>query len=153
MNVAKCILLFFVSLFCLTACFEVKPIEIGEIKGVKVTSVANGAANVEFKINLINPNDFKVSIVDADVAIEVNGVSMGKIDEIKKITLPANSNDTYLIPLSVNLNSLLSNPLQLISFFAKSQATVKVTGWVKGQAKGISKKVDVDVTQNTALFK
>lgn len=135
-----------------TSCFEVKPIEFGKIKGVNVQSVANGVANIELEVSLINPNAFQVAITDAEVAIELNGTKMGTIDGLEKIKLPANSSNTYKIPIEVNLQSLMSNPLQLLGFFSKKQATIKIDGWVKGKARGFSKKVDVHVTQNAAMF-
>ena len=142
----------FFSIIFLTSC-EVKEITVGDVQGVSITTMSKDYIDVEIMIPIKNPNNFGFKLVKADIDIEMNGVNLGKISKLKKIKIPANSNEVHTFSLRVSMDDLKLGGIAFLGSLLANKAGVNMKGYIKARAFLISRKVDVDYNKNVKLFK
>ncbi len=62
------------------SCFEIKPIEVGDIQGVRINKLSGKSVCLDVLLPINNPNTFK---------FKITGVNLGKVKNIYKDTVPA----------------------------------------------------------------
>jgi LEA14-like dessication related protein len=89
---------------------------------------------VSLSIRLYNPNHYNMKLKDADVDVFVNGNPLGKLQVDGTLTAP--KNDTFLLPVLLNVDLLhaLPNAFQIL---LSGDVTVKLAGSVKAGRHGI----------------
>lgn len=129
----------------MSSCLNLKPIELKEIESVNVTEQTDTYANVQVKLKVTNPNNFKIKISDYDLMALVNKKEMGKVDiEESKIVIPKKSDQTY----TFNLKADMAQVKKLIpTLLFSNSALVNLQGQVKVKAMGIPKRVKLNVEQ------
>ena len=142
----------FLSTFFFTSC-DVKEITVGDIESVSITEMTSEYIAVEIKIPINNPNNFGFKLVKADIDIEMNGVQLGNINKLKRVKIPANSNDVHTFNLQVSMDDLKQGGLAFLGSLLSNKAGVNMKGYIKARSFLISKKVDVDYDKSVKLFK
>jgi LEA14-like dessication related protein len=141
-----------ISVFFLTSC-QVKEITVGDIKGLNITAMNSNYIDLGIMIPINNPNNFGFKLVKADISIEMNGVVLGKINKLKKVKIPANSNEVHTFELRVSMDDLKSGGLAFLGSLLSNKAKVDMKGYIKARSFLISKKVDIDYNKSVKLFK
>lgn len=145
-------LLFLCSIFA-CGCIDVKPVKVGDIEGIKINEMTKTSVTLELMIPIENPNNFKFKITDVDLDISLNGTKLGKVREIKKITVPANSSEVHSFCVEVEFSKILAGSLDLLSTLMKKKADLDLKGTIKAKAFMISKKIDINVSKPVDLLK
>jgi len=105
---------------------------------------------VAMQIN--NPNNYKISIVNSDLDLYLNETNLGKAEIDNKVVLPPNSNEIQHAFISTSLKNVASNSLPiLLTLMNKKSFPIHVKGNIKAKAKGLSKSFPVDFKENANL--
>lgn len=136
----------------LYSCLEYKEVEVKKIHqvGIKNFSITEVSFFVDMQIE--NPNNYKISITDADLDLYIKDQKFGKAILQNNIVLPKKSNETHQIVISTPLKDAVSGALPLVmGMLGKRSVLVQVKGEIRGKVKGIGKKIPVDFKENVAL--
>jgi LEA14-like dessication related protein len=149
--IKKIALLFFIPLL-LSSCVTIKEVNIGKIQGLKVEEVTKESVKLEFQIPIENKNNFKIKIKDVDLKIDVNRVSLGEVKKIKKIVIPANSNEVHTFNVEAKVSNILMGSLAMLGSMLGGKANVKVNGHIKAKAFFVTKKIKIEENNPVKLF-
>lgn len=115
--------------------------DISDVKNFKMVDMDLNTMNVQFDVDVNNPNGFNFKIKGGDVDIKINDEEMGTVKLSEKIKIRKKRENTYTIPLRIELkNGAL---FKLIKISQSDNIVVKADGTVKGSVMGISKKVPI----------
>ena len=151
-NKTSLVLILFLSL-SLNSCIKYKDVNVLGVTDVKLQNVSLEKVEVLITLQVQNPNNYKISIVDGDLQVYVKGVKLGNAVIKNNVVLPKKSdmNHDILISGTPSQMSLASVPT-LISLMGKNKSIpIKVKGEIKARAKGISKKFPVDFSDNVSV--
>lgn len=145
------VILFFVSVF-LFGCLEYKEVQVKKVQrvGIKTFSITEVSFFVDMQIE--NPNNYKISITDADLDLYIKDQKFGKAVLQNNVVLPKKSNEVHQIIISSPLKDAVSGAIPLvIGMLGKRSVPIQVKGEIKGKVKGIGKKIPVDFKENVVL--
>lgn len=134
----------FTLLLGMNACEFDEP-DMGDIKNFKLVEMDGNNLEVQFDIDIDNPNAFNFKIKGGDVLIKVNEEEMGTVKLSEKIKVKRKSDKTYTIPLTIVLNQGV--PFKIFKIVQQKTITLVAEGTVKGSVMGISKKVPIKETR------
>lgn len=134
------------------SCFEIKPVEVGDIQGIRINKLSGKSISLDVLLPINNPNTFKFKITDINLDIVINNVNLGKVKNIDKVTVPARSNQIYSFLVEVEFSKILTGAISLFKYLMESQAKVKLTGHIKVRAFFISKTIKVNEEKTVKLF-
>jgi len=145
-----CTILLFV--FSLSSCLEYKEVEVIKIVEISVKEISVKGVDVEVAMQVKNPNNYNISIVDSDLNLLIKGKKMGSATIKEKVTLKKKSTAVYRFTLQSSFKDLsLSSLPVLMSIMGQNSMEVQIVGDIKAQAKGISKRVPIDFTEKVKL--
>jgi LEA14-like dessication related protein len=137
--------------FCLLAltiftssCLSFKPIEFQGIESMEMINQTDSTAEVDLKVKIKNPNNYKLLIKKIDLDAYLNKKLIGKINHVEKLNIPKKSENSYIIRLKADMAQLQKLVPTLIFSGA---ALVNVKGKVKGKALWIPKTINIDINQ------
>ncbi len=148
----KSILVLIVISFTLTSCFKYEDVVMKEVTNVSVNSFS--ANNIEIKVDMriINPNNYKISIVDSDLELFVKNKKVGTSKIKDKIELPKNSDQTHQIVVVTNVGDMIGSAIPVIlSVLFDESVDLQVKGEIKARAKSLSKSFPVDFKERVRL--
>src|SRR5436190_1108458 len=90
----------------LTSCFSYKEVQVKQVESVKILSMNDSTADVEVALRIINPNSSKIKIKDCNLDASINKKNIGKLCFDKKITIPENSENTYIVLLKADMKAI-----------------------------------------------
>lgn len=131
----------------MTSCFHVKELQVTEVQSVKIVNMTDKEADLAVTLKVNNPNKMKIVVKSMDLNAYVNKKYVGKVNTDKKIILPKKSENTYTVMVKADMTEVRK---LLPSMVFASQALVNLKGDIKVKAKGISKKVNVDVDEKVS---
>ncbi len=142
------LLLITVSLLTLHSCVDYKEVKIVGIKDVQVEKISQEGIKAKIFLQINNPNDYKISVVDSDLDLYLNGVKMGKAILKDKIKLNKTSDEIYgfRVETSFKEAGITSLPA-LMAAFTGGTIQVRAKGNIKARAYMVSKKVDMDFSE------
>ncbi len=143
---------FFILLF-LSACMKYNEVSIVGVTDVKLQEVNTSNVEVAIGLRVKNPNNYKITIADADLQVYIKGVKLGNVVMKNKVVLPKKSDLTHdvIITGKPAQMSLAAIPT-LIGLMGKNKSVqVQVKGEIKARAKNISKKFPVDFSDQVSL--
>ncbi len=115
--------------------------DISDVKNFKLIDMDLNSMNVQFDVDVNNPNAFNFKIKGGDVDIKINEEEVGTVKLSEKIKIRKKKENTYTVPLRIELkNGAL---FKLIKISQSDKIIVKADGTVKGSVMGISKKVPI----------
>ncbi len=141
------------SLF-LSSCGDFKEIEISDIKAFRIEKMNGNTIDMVVSTEILNPNSFGVTVVDADFDVTVQGINLGKTNINKNIKINRKSTELHDIYFTLELNKLSKAALPtLIGFVAmgKKEVNLKIDGSIKGKAFLISKRFPVHHEEKVPL--
>jgi LEA14-like dessication related protein len=145
-----CTILLFV--FSLSSCLEYKEVEVIKVVEIGVKEISVKGVDVEVAMQVKNPNNYNISIVDSDLNLLIKGKKMGSATIKEKVTLKKKSTAVYRFTLQSSFKDLsLSSLPVLMSIMGQNSMEVQIVGDIKAQAKGISKRVPIDFTEKVKL--
>ena len=134
--------------FLLSSCIAYQDVKFLGMQGYNVQRLDQKGMEVEISIKVHNPNNYKISIVNADLDLFVNKKYLGKAKVRKNIVLPANSTGTHQVNLSAKFNKQSAAALVgMASLFSSRSVNLGLKGTLTGKVKMIRKKVDLDITR------
>lgn len=139
------ILFIFPLIFLLSSCFEVEELDFNGIDGVKLEKLEKKSLDLTLGVKVSNPNGFTIKVKSCDLEVYAEDVLIGRAKIDKKIKLLKKKEDTYNVPVHIDLEDGVL--LKFIKFALKDKVKVRLKGFVKGSVLGISKKMDVDETK------
>ncbi|MBV6483805.1 MAG: hypothetical protein KFKLKKLM_00261 [Flavobacteriales bacterium] len=148
----KSLLVLIVISITLTSCFKYEEVVMKEVTNVSVNSFS--ANNIEIKVDMriINPNNYKISIVDSDLELFVKNKKVGTSKIKDKIELPKNSDQTHQIVIATNVGDMIGTAIPVIlSVLFDESVDLQVKGEIKARAKSLSKSFPVDFKERVKL--
>lgn len=130
----------------LSSCIRIEEVEIKEIRSVKLLEFSDKGLLVESQVEIHNPNNYDIKIVNSNFNVEVNKKRIGEAKIDQKITIPASSSEFHSLLLRSEHKDLAANAIPtLIAITAtgKDQLDFKVDGFIVGKVWWIKKKVAV----------
>ncbi len=125
----------------LSSCY--KDVEFVELKSADFsTSNTKGEIMLHIKVN--NPNFYAIKLKESDLDIYINDTHIGKIEEKLSINIPAKSDKTIDIPLTISITDILFNFGNFKDFATNQEVTVKVKGTVTGKVLFFTKTIKID---------
>ena len=134
-----------IVLLSLSSCFKIEDVQIKEIESVKLLEFTTDGLLVESSIQIENPNNYDIKIVDSEFNVNVNNRKIGQSRIGTELTIPANSSDFHTLILQSSQSDLSSSAIpSLIAITASGQDQLKfkVDGFIVGKLWFISKKFE-----------
>lgn len=148
----KSVLVLIVISITLTSCFKYEDVVMKEVTNVSVNSFS--ANNIEIKVDMriINPNNYKISIVDSDLELFVKNKKVGTSKIKDNIDLPKNSDETHQIVVKTTVEDMIGTAIPVIlNVLFEDSVDLQVKGEIKAQAKSLSKSFPVDFKERVKL--
>lgn len=139
------IILISITIFLLSSCFEVEDLEFNGIEEIKLDKIEKKALDIHLGVKVMNPNGFTVKVKSSEVDVYAEDIMVGKATVNQKIKIIRKKENTYTIPIHVDLEDGVL--LKFIKFALKDKVKVRIKGYVKGSVLGISKKIAIDETK------
>jgi LEA14-like dessication related protein len=133
-------------------CLSYKEVKVIEVTDVGVKQFTAKGVEVEVAMQIKNPNNYNIKIVDSDLELFVKGSRIGTATIDNKITLPKKSNQIHRFIIKSSLKDMGANifPL-LMTVIGGGTIDLQIKGDVKATAKGIGKRFPVDFTEKVKL--
>ncbi|NBG65169.1 LEA type 2 family protein [Acidiluteibacter ferrifornacis] len=151
-NVALMIVFILATFF--TSCSGFEEVELSSIQSVKMAGMTGNKVDFVVNAEIYNPNSFGVSVVGADLNIQVEGIDLGSTSLGDSFKIDKKSKEVHEIQFSLNISKLpLSAIPKLLSLASsgRSDVKVKVDGNIKGRAFLITKKFPVAEEERVPL--
>jgi LEA14-like dessication related protein len=151
MKQIQIILLSLIAGIALSSCSVEDP-QFRGIENIQVLDASRKAIKVRAEARMFNPNGFNITIQEANVAVQVNGINIGEVTETEEKVVDSKSEFVIPFVISVPVSAISDNPLSgLFNLAMGKPIEVKYNGFVKAKALGISKKVNLDDTKQLSL--
>lgn len=135
----------------LQSCFDYEEVQFRGVQNVSVLERGDNVIKLQIDVRVDNPNTFKIKVKKSTLDIYINGKYVGKTQLDEKIVLQKETEDVYPVVIKMNTKDLLKAAVGSLGGLLKGEATVRLTGDVKGSVYGISRKVEVDVEEKVNL--
>ena len=146
-------ILIIIATFFLTGCFSLKPVNVGDVKDYKFKDLTKSGVSIILDIPIENQNNFKFKITDVNIDISIDGNNLGTVKKIKKITIPANSNDVYTFELKADFSKLLKGSWSILKSFMKRSVDMHLQGYIKTKAFLMTKKIEINENKHIDMSK
>ena len=131
--------------------FSCKPIYPPLFAGIDSYNFNRAEANameVQLNVKIKNPNAFNILIKKYDLNVIVNGTKIGQAKSKEKVRLTKQTEQAYPFYLQTDLQNVLAQILPgLSSIINNKPIELKLEGYIKGGAFGVSKKFPFSVTR------
>ena len=134
-------IIFAVFLTATFSCRQPKPLEYRKTSDLKFNSLRFPNSEITLRLELYNPNSFRVKVKNADIDVYINDSYIGKVLVVKgRCLIPRESPFELPVKLAVDLNQVLPNAAKLL--FDRT-VIVKVSGKIRAGKHGIFINVPV----------
>lgn len=152
MQKLKSLLTILVISFTLTSCFKYEDVVMKEVTNVSVNSFSANNIEIQVDMRIINPNNYKISIVDSDLELFVKNKKVGTSKIKDNIDLPKNSDETHQIVVKTTVEDMIGTAIPVIlSVLFEDSVDLQVKGEIKARAKSLSKSFPVDFKERVKL--
>ena len=140
--------LFFLTGLSIVSCQVSKEPEFIRIGESRIVTLNKDAVKISSNAHFFNPNDIGCEIVATNIDVDINGISVGDVQQTGVIELEANQN--FAIPLSINFppSAFIKDKLGLISIalgsITNKMIEVQYSGTVTLSKLGIEFDVEVE---------
>ena len=148
---------FLAIIFLVSSCFDYDDIDFKGIDNFKMEKFEGQKISFSMDVVLENPNSFSVKIKPSVVDVYLDDNLIGKTYLDQKVKIIKRKENSYFVPLHVELEDGLL--IKLMKLSLKDKVKLRLVGNIKGSIYGISKKVkideskEIDPKQITSLFK
>ncbi len=134
------ILLLFIS------CGEIQNIEIRGADNFKYKGFKGNHVQFEADIDVFNPSNHKIKVVEMDVKLLVNDMYLGRLQNSEDIVILPHTDGYITVPLSLRITNLFSGMGTINKLYNQHNLKVEVDGYVKARTAFITKKVKINKT-------
>lgn len=141
----KSTLLFLIAI-SLSSCFNYDDVEIKDVRSIKLLDYSVDGLSVESEIKIVNPNSFKLTVVNSEFDFYIKKKKLGKARIDGKLKIPANSEEYHKVVLTSKNKDMSPNALPILIGLTASgndKIDFKVEGFIEGKAFMFKRKVDV----------
>ncbi len=143
---------FLTIIFTSMGCMTYKDVEMIEVTDVGVKDFTAKGVEVEVAMQIKNPNNYNINIVDSDLTLFAKGNKVGTANIENKVTLPKKSNQIHRFTITSSLKDMGSSAFPiLMSVMGGEAIELQITGDIKATAKGIGKRFPVDFKEKVKL--
>lgn len=136
----------------LNSCIKYKDVEMVKVVDFGVKDITTAGVVFQVSMQIKNPNDYKISIVDSDLDLYVKDAKTGKVTLKDKVTLPENSNKIHHFLFKTDYKNLTSDPTTILgTLLGSNKIPIQVKGYIKAKAKGLSKKFPVEFKEKIEI--
>ena len=143
----------FILLSLLFISCDIKEVELVNIESFNIVSIEKEYVTVDVVSQIQNPNNFSFSITKVDLDITFNNYFLGKINEVKKVTIKKNSSDIHHLIFKFKLKDVMKASIVFLPAMLTNKANIKISGYVKASSFLISKKIEVNYNKKTKISK
>lgn len=126
---------------------QVEPLTVKSVTCCDLKKAVKSETEIAFEVEMENPNSFPITVKSYDLAVRLNGNSIGNASTKEPTLIPANGAVSKSISITTSTKKLISGSLLMgLSALMKNDPTtldIEVVGSVVGKAKGISKRVRI----------
>ena len=141
-----------ILLLSFSGCIEYKEVEVVEVSGVGIKNISLKGIEVEVAMQIKNPNNYTISIVDSDLTLFADGKKVGVARVKEKITLSKKSNKIHRFTIQTSVQDIVSNALPLLmNLMTQDNIEVGIKGDIKAKAKGVGKRFPVDFKERVKI--
>jgi LEA14-like dessication related protein len=134
--------------FCFSACKHIEPPTFSGFESYKINKANGNQVELELKLKLKNPNSVNIFVKKYDFDVSVNGTIIGKAKSNESIKLLKETEQAYPVYLQTDLKYMLAQILPgLSSIIANKPIELKLEGYIKGGAYGLTKKFPIKVSR------
>jgi LEA14-like dessication related protein len=133
-------------------CLSYKEVKVIDVTDVGVKKFTAKGVEVEVAMQIKNPNNYNIKIVDSDLELFVkeNRIGTAKIDN--KVTLQKKSNQIHRFIIKSSLKDMGSSVFPLLmNVLGGGSIELHIKGDIKATAKGIGKRFPVDFKEKVEL--
>ncbi|MCI5055186.1 MAG: LEA type 2 family protein [Flavobacteriales bacterium] len=133
----------------LVSCITYEDVEMLGLEDIKMKEFSTSGVEAIVSMKVKNPNNYKISIVNSDLDLFINGSKLGKAVIKDKIVIKKDRTEVYSFTVGAKPSGGILGSLLSMAF--SKNVKVGVKGKVKARAFMVSKSFDVDVEQNVSL--
>ncbi|MBX9852019.1 MAG: hypothetical protein K2X86_09700 [Cytophagaceae bacterium] len=138
----------FFPLFVTSCVTSYKQVEVQEVQNVKLLNMTDSTADLEVTMKITNPNKYDIKVKDYDLEAFINKKPVGKVKLADNVKMKRKSEDTYVMILNADMTRV-NKLLPTMAFTDK--ALIGLKGNLKVRARGINKKIDIDLTEKVSI--
>jgi LEA14-like dessication related protein len=142
--------LIFLIPIILAGCKDFQDIEVGSPTSISVKSIQDNRINVDLSIPISNPNNLSFKVTKIDMEVIVNDNYLGQITNADNVLIKANSNDTYLFDLELEVKNVVKGIISMVNVFSSGSVVAETSGYIKARSGFVVKSIPVE---NSASIK
>lgn len=143
---------FLLIILSAVGCLTYKEVKVIAVTEVGVKQFTTKGVEVEVAMQIKNPNNYKINIVDSDLELFVKGSRIGTATIDNKVTLPKKSNQIHRFIIKSALKDMGTNVFPiLMTVLGGGIIDLQIKGDIKATAKGIGKRFPVDFKEKVEL--
>jgi LEA14-like dessication related protein len=139
--------LFFLLVIALQGCRVYRNVEFKGVKETRFTSFNVQGVSCEFHVEVYNPNPYKISLMQSDVNLFLEGTRLGKVQIPESAVLQAEKTTRLTLTCTAEPSSIPKIVGGAIGLVFKKDIVIEGKGSVKAKAFLITKTVPVEFTQ------
>lgn len=138
----------------LTSCFEYEDVQLLKVTNIHLNNISTKKIEIGVDLQIVNPNKYKINIVDSELELFLKGKKIGTAHIIDKIELPKNSDQIHKIAIATDLKDMLSDAIPVIlGVLFDESIELQVKGNIKASAKALTKIFPIDFKERVRLNK
>jgi len=138
-------------LLVISSCLTYEEVKIVRFVGVDVKKMSAAGVEVDVKVQISNPNSYKISVVKTNLNVSLNGKDLGKAHVKNKLVLPKNSNEVHTITIQLKGSQLKAALPSIIAGAMGASMKMRLKGTITARARMLRKKIDVDYSDSISL--
>ena len=141
--------LVFIFIFGIVSCSSIEEPVFNKVENFKLKKLNRDIVGLTADLNCYNPNPIGVNLSSIDIDVEIDGLSIGKVNQLGMVEIKGK--EEFIIPISIHfpLNEILKKEGLLqsaLSVLLEEKANVKYQGTLYFDVAGItvSKAIDLE---------
>lgn len=134
-----------------TGCMSYTEVDVLGVRDARITRLDAKGLNALVDVEIANPNNYKIQVMDPDVDLFVNGMAVGKATMDSVLVLSARSTRTYRLPLRATFQGNASVLPMLLGSALRGNMLLKAQGTVVGKARALRKRFPFEVEHRLEL--
>ncbi len=137
-----------------SSCNIYKPVEIGELEGIKLDKLLINKVEIIVFVQVKNPNFYEIKITGYDLDIILNEQKISSISSKNIISLPSNSDKVYGLPVEVEFKNMFSSTaLLLFDVLKNKEAEVLIDGEIYVETLLVNKTKKINKKSKVKILK
>jgi LEA14-like dessication related protein len=139
--------LLFILVFALQGCRVYRDVEFKGVKETRFTSFNAQGVSCEFDVEVYNPNPYKITLMQSDVNLFLEGTRLGKVQLPESAVLHAENSTILKLTCKAEPASIPKIVGGAIGLVFKKDVVIEGKGMVTAKASLVTKTVPVEFTQ------